>query len=314
MDENDSVNEALCQRIHAAFVGVMLGKGTGLWEAQGLDDYEDEATCARYREGDEKDDWSRISIETLNRCYSSLSFFDAEGMCFHLPAFLIADLHGLFDFDLPLRLARLKSHKEIQLSLLSEEQRKIVRHYLLDISNQGYHSSHFLEQIERNWPEEIVPKKLVVNEALCQQIRDAFAGVTLGNGVGLNQTIAMDSWYDAETCARYRDEDEKDDWSRIPVEKLYGFSLSFFDAEGMRFHLPAYLLAQVQGLDMHDLGFFAHSGPHQRQQFALLTPEQRRVVRAFLIHCLETDEDEEYIKERPYLLKALEEFWIAVPI
>jgi hypothetical protein len=55
-------------------------------QAQAIDDYEDEATCGRHLQDDEKEDWSRIPIEGLNRCNSSLSFFDAEGMRFHLPA------------------------------------------------------------------------------------------------------------------------------------------------------------------------------------------------------------------------------------
>ena len=52
---------------------------------QGLDDdYEDAATCEALRLTDEKDDWSKIAVADLNQCYSSLSFFDAEGMRFHL--------------------------------------------------------------------------------------------------------------------------------------------------------------------------------------------------------------------------------------
>ena len=83
--------------IRAAFSGVTLGDGVGLCEAQGLDDYEDDATLAKLRRRDETQDWLRISVEDLNRCYSSLSFFDAEGMRFHIPAFLIADLEGTFN-------------------------------------------------------------------------------------------------------------------------------------------------------------------------------------------------------------------------
>ena len=71
------MNDALCDTIRNAFSGVKLGKGVGLQEAQGLDDYDDAATRARYRASDEKEDWSRIPAAELNRCYSSLSFFDA---------------------------------------------------------------------------------------------------------------------------------------------------------------------------------------------------------------------------------------------
>lgn len=91
--QRSPADQQVCQAIESAFAGVTLGNGIGLQEAQGLDDYADEATCAAYRATDEKDDWHRLSTETLNRCSSSLSFFDPEGMRFHLPAFLLTEFH-----------------------------------------------------------------------------------------------------------------------------------------------------------------------------------------------------------------------------
>jgi hypothetical protein len=38
------MNDALCDTIRNAFSGVKLGKGIGLSETQGLDDYDDAAT------------------------------------------------------------------------------------------------------------------------------------------------------------------------------------------------------------------------------------------------------------------------------
>jgi hypothetical protein len=76
------MNDDLCRLIREAFAGVKLGGGVGLQQAQGFDDHEDEKTCARYRANDEKEDWSHIPAEELNRCNSSLCFFDAEGMRF----------------------------------------------------------------------------------------------------------------------------------------------------------------------------------------------------------------------------------------
>ena len=42
--------EALCQQIEEAFAGVTLGKGVGLMEACGIDDYEDETYTDRRTE------------------------------------------------------------------------------------------------------------------------------------------------------------------------------------------------------------------------------------------------------------------------
>ncbi|MGF1601231.1 MAG: DUF6714 family protein [Thermosynechococcaceae cyanobacterium] len=130
------MNEDLCKRIQDAFAGVTLGNGVGLQQAQGLDDYDDEATCNRYRDTDEKDDWSQISVEALNRCNSSLSFFDAEGMRFHLPAYLITDLQGAYHFDLIFCLTHLNDYRISQFALLSEAQRSAVRVFLLHIAKQ----------------------------------------------------------------------------------------------------------------------------------------------------------------------------------
>jgi hypothetical protein len=116
--------------IREAFSGVRLGNGIGLREAHGLDDHEDAQACATYRANDEKDDWSRISIDELNACYSSLSFFDAAGMRFHLPAFLIADLNGGYLQDMSFQLAFLNDYSIAQYALLSPAQRKAVSAYL----------------------------------------------------------------------------------------------------------------------------------------------------------------------------------------
>ncbi|MFD2304775.1 DUF6714 family protein, partial [Roseibacillus ishigakijimensis] len=129
--ERSKVADEIIRSIEVAFAGVTLGEGVGLREAQGLDDYEDEATCAQYREGDEKEDWSAITSDQLNACNSSLSFFDAEGMRFHLPAYLISDLRGEYNFEVDFSLTYLTQQCREQYSLFSREQRAVVRTYLL---------------------------------------------------------------------------------------------------------------------------------------------------------------------------------------
>jgi len=119
--------------IEAAFAGVTLGLGIGLFEAQALDDYADHATQAKYRAGDEMKDWRRISSESLRRCHSSLSFFDAKGMRFHLPAFLLCDLRGEYGYGMAFCLTRLDASSLEQFSLLDETQRAVVRQFLLHI-------------------------------------------------------------------------------------------------------------------------------------------------------------------------------------
>lgn len=124
------MNDALCQLIREAFAGVTLGDGVGLLEAQGIDDRENEATCAAYRAKDEKEDWSRIPLPELNHWQSSPSFFDAAGMRFHLPAYLIADLRGECAVDISIWLTHLTERNISMFALLSDQQRQAVRAYL----------------------------------------------------------------------------------------------------------------------------------------------------------------------------------------
>ena len=117
--------------IRQAFRGATLGNGVGLMQAQGLDDYADAKTLGEYRSQDEKSDWSAIPADELNSCCSSLSFFDAEGMRFHLPAFLIADLEGTFVQEVVFHLTCFEHDAMDRFAELSTTQRHSVREFLL---------------------------------------------------------------------------------------------------------------------------------------------------------------------------------------
>ena len=127
--------ESIRASIRKAFAGIKLGNGVGLYQAQGIDGYEDTEACATYRVNDEKEDWSRISIKALNECNSSLSFFDDEGMRFHLPAYLLGDLNGTYEHGMAFLLTQ-ASQREEQFRLLNNEQREAVRGYLKFIDNE----------------------------------------------------------------------------------------------------------------------------------------------------------------------------------
>lgn len=73
--------QKLIKQINQAFKNVKLEDSIGLWEGQGRD---------------EKEDWSKISVLDLYKCSSSLSFFDAKGMRFHLPQFMLFHI-GFFE-------------------------------------------------------------------------------------------------------------------------------------------------------------------------------------------------------------------------
>ncbi len=127
----------VCSEIRAAFKGVTLGNGIGLSQARALDDHPDSAASLSYRENDEKEEWERIPMETLNCYRCSLGFLDEEGMRFHLPAYLIADLEGESGYDMGTELTLTGNGR---FSLLDEEQRMAVRNYLLLLASDPVHS------------------------------------------------------------------------------------------------------------------------------------------------------------------------------
>jgi hypothetical protein len=156
------------------------------------------------------------------------------------------------------------------------------------------------------------PRNGMDREKLKRQIKDAFAGVKLGNGIGLLQAQGLDNYADAATLARYRAEDEKEDWSKIPLERFNRCpnSLSYFDTEGMRFHLPAFLISSVDGTSNQDVVFtLTYFVPENMSRFDSLSQPQRKAVRDFLQYKLQDIDDagREFIG--PMIEKAIVEYW-----
>ncbi|WP_315982938.1 DUF6714 family protein [Aliamphritea spongicola] len=117
------------KEVTAAFAGVTLGAGIGLWEAQAIDDYACEDIRRSNREKDQKTDWKLLDYDDLQRCHSSLSFFDAEGMKFHLPAYIIGSVREKVDDPL-FHLIQLDEFSLSKLESLSNMQRQSVVLYL----------------------------------------------------------------------------------------------------------------------------------------------------------------------------------------
>ena len=122
-----------------AFAGVKLDDGVGLDEAQAIDDYKALEQRKLQRSNDEKESWQIIPVSELNRCNSSLSFFDEKGMRFHLPAFMIADVKNQYNFGMAFCLADLCDYSKPKFSLFTKEQREAVRCFL----NYAYNSLEY---------------------------------------------------------------------------------------------------------------------------------------------------------------------------
>jgi hypothetical protein len=143
---------------------------------------------------------------------------------------------------------------------------------------------------------------------LREVIRAAFHGVSLGGGVGLREGCALDDWQSPEVCRQRREDDEKEDWSRISPEDLFGYEcMSFLDAEGFRFHLPAYMLDELEGNGagpvVWKLTDFDVLGTGRME---LLSREQRQAVIAFLEFMRD---DPDHFNDRDEIDAALDSYW-----
>jgi hypothetical protein len=76
-------------------------------------------------------------------------------------------------------------------------------------------------------------------------IREAFAGVVLGDGVSLRQAALLDASDEeasAGELASVRGSEVVDDWAAIPAAELARDNIAQLDAAGLRYYLPALAL------------------------------------------------------------------------
>ena len=122
-------SDEVIQKIDNAFSDVILEGGIGLLQAQAIDDYLPKEEQDKQRQKDEKLNWKSISFNDLQRYHSSLSFFDAAGMKFHLPAYIIGSIKGELD-DPIFHLTILDTYAESKLVTLNLNQKKSIIEYL----------------------------------------------------------------------------------------------------------------------------------------------------------------------------------------
>lgn len=97
-DESDfeSRRSALAAEITAAFDGVAREGGTTLHEAEARDDRRTEEEQRAARRLDTERRWQDVPDEDIRACGSALSFLDAKGFRYYIPAFM---LYGLRHWD-----------------------------------------------------------------------------------------------------------------------------------------------------------------------------------------------------------------------
>ncbi len=149
---------------------------------------------------------------------------------------------------------------------------------------------------------------LLTKGELIKEIETAFSEVSLGDGIGLFEAQALDNYESEEVQKKQREKDEKNNWRSIAYEVLqsYHSSLSFFDPNGMRFHLPAYMVGSIRGKVDDPIFHLTHLDGYATSQLATLTNAQKKCVIKYLTWCLTEDE---YQFDSKDIKRALNEFW-----
>jgi hypothetical protein len=118
-------------------------------------------------------------------------------------------------------------------------------------------------------------------DELIELVCRAFARVELEDGIGLRESNGIDDYAGHEELKRLRATDEQHDWQKIPAD-LLGYcnaAPSFLDAKGMRFHTPAFLVAELKGEFHQDFIGRLIDGSYSATDFPrLLSEEQREAI------------------------------------
>jgi hypothetical protein len=140
LEQIDMTKNELITEIQSAFKDIKLEDGIGLWEGQGLDDYASNDEILKLRSKDERNNWDNIPYEDIAYASSSLSFFDAKGMRFCLPKFLIFNLLsdeifeeiGLYSPDVIFTLGHNLNdeYQKARFSLFDNHQIETIIHFL----------------------------------------------------------------------------------------------------------------------------------------------------------------------------------------
>ncbi|ESA35558.1 hypothetical protein N836_11205 [Leptolyngbya sp. Heron Island J] len=153
--------------------------------------------------------------------------------------------------------------------------------------------------------------------ALIEEITQAFDGVSCGNGVTLHEAMVIDDYGSPAERAEARARDTEDKWQDVPEDDIR-FSdavLSFLDAKGFHYYLPAYMVWHLRNIDNTDPDYWSNTfdsvifhltyqvdiDDYIAEKFSLFTPAQLKTTS----HFLQFDVEREETIERQQLQESL---------
>ncbi len=144
-------------------------------------------------------------------------------------------------------------------------------------------------------------------DAVIEQIRRAFAGVSRAGGVSLHEAAVIEAYGSGVERAQARLLDRDTDWQEIRDEDIENYDgvVFHFDPIGLRYHLPAYMIwslrnyATSDSMSVDTTIFMLHiggedSGNYHMERYALMDQDQSRAIAAFLWFMVESTGDTGY--------------------
>jgi hypothetical protein len=136
----------------------------------------------------------------------------------------------------------------------------------------------------------------VDRDAIVREIVGAFDGVRRGDGISLHEAQVIEDHGSDNERVRARTLDAAERWQDVPgadIEAAYDI-LSFLDAAGFRYYLPAYMVWSLENFETsesrsvdHTIYSLAlHEEPRLRQwqlgRFSVFDPRQAKAIARFL--------------------------------
>lgn len=177
-----------------------------------------------------------------------------------------------------------------------------------DMTNLEDVRAWYLQQFEETQKElERIPGYGAMREGaapVIEQITKAFAGVELGNGIGLLQADYRDMGGFGEVFRGLADSDERHDWTKLTDAMLNHCytALCFTDPEGYRFLVPAFMCCDLRCrmwscMEVTCPEDFAEWG---LEDTALLSADQRRAMEAYVDFCHSHREEDGENRKLPW--------------
>jgi hypothetical protein len=127
-----------------------------------------------------------------------------------------------------------------------------------------------------------------------QALHKAFAGVRLGSGVSIRQSVVIDRYREGHTTEEFNAlprAEVTNDWSAVPDSELEQIAVAHLDAEGYRYYIPALalsILRNYQPVSMRVIGTISSLYPkpetwaYNMQQYSMLNGAQKSALAVFV--------------------------------